>query len=90
MIIQFILDLLLKVVNAILSFLDVLPSFPSSLVNGINTIFSYMTSAINMVNFILPFDNVKVAIPIAIAVINFENIYRMVMWIVRKLPVSTE
>lgn len=90
MILNFIIDILLKFVDLILSFFDVLPSFPSALVSGINTLFDYMLVGANIANFLLPFSHLSVIIPIAIIIINFDNIYRLVMWVIRKLPFSID
>lgn len=86
MILQWLLNILLSIVDIILSFLDVLPQFPETLQTGINTIYSYMVSGVNMVNFLYPLSHLAYVIPIAIAVINFQNVYRIIMWIIHKIP----
>ena len=74
--------------DTILNFLDVLPSIPAEVVGALDTflnaIFSYGWGG---ACFFLPMSYVMVLLPLVILVMNFEHVYHLIMWVLRKIPV---
>lgn len=72
--------------NAILMLLDILPDFPASFVNVLNEFFGLIFDNVFLLSFFVRISTIKIAIPILIVVMNFEHVYRFIMWILRKIP----
>ena len=77
-----------KILNAILTVLDVLPDFPASFVEIVDEFFALIFDNLFLLSFFVRLDTIKIAIPILIVVLNFERVYRFIMWILRKIPVA--
>ena len=73
-------------IDAILNVLDVLPDFPADLVNSVEAFFSLIFDNLSILGFFVPLSTVKILIPLVILVINFEDVYAFVMWLLRKIP----
>ena len=86
MIIETFLDLIYQLNNFIFSMLPSLPQMPdtitSALDNFLNLIFEYA----GLIGILLPLDLVKVILPLSIIVINFEHIYGLILWVLKKIP----
>ena len=74
------------ILEGILLLLDVLPDFPEHFVNIIDSFFSLIFDNIYLLSFFVRIQTIKIAIPIIIVVMNFERVYKFIMWIVRKIP----
>lgn len=85
MIIELLCEVVLWLLNVAFSWIQ-LPSFPIEINNAINTMYGYIESALGFVWLVLPYDLVVIIIPIVIAVENFDRLYSMTMWILRKIP----
>lgn len=88
MVTEALLNLVNKILNGILNILDVLPDFPETLTNSLNQFFDLIFDNLGILSFFIRIDTVKIMVPIVIVVMNFERIYRFIMWIVRKIPVA--
>jgi len=73
-------------IDAILNVLDVLPDFPAELVTSVEEFFSLIFDNLSILGFFLPLSTVKILIPLVLLVINFEDVYAFVMWLLRKIP----
>lgn len=82
------IDAGLFLMDTILNFLDVLPAMPDKVVQVLDSflgnIFSY---GWNGACFFLPMDYVLILIPLVLLVVNFEHVYHLIMWVLRKIPV---
>lgn len=87
MIIQWGMDLGIGILDLIYSFLGVLPSFSSDITAAIDTFFQFLFSAVGLVSIFVPLNMVKILVPMVIAIINMENIIRLIMFILKKIPV---
>lgn len=63
-----------------------LPSFPIDLSNSIDGFLDLVFDNLSLLGFFIRPTTLKIIVPILIIVINFELMYKLVMWIVRKLP----
>lgn len=76
----------ISILNGILDLLDVLPDFPADLISSMNSFFALIFDNLSLLGFFVRLDTVKLLIPLVIVVINFEDVYAFVMWILRKIP----
>ena len=75
-----------SLIDGILNLLDVLPEFPEDLVRSMDSFFSLIFDNLSLLGFFVRLDTVKVLIPLVIVVMNFEDIYAFIMWLLRKIP----
>ncbi len=73
-------------IEAILNLLDVLPDFPEELISSVDAFFDLVFGHLPVLGFFVRLSTVKILIPLVILVINFEDIYSFVMWLLRKIP----
>ena len=73
-------------IDAILNILDVLPDFPAELVTSVEEFFSLIFDNLSILGFFIPLPTIKILIPLVLLVINFEDIYAFIMWLLRKIP----
>ena len=59
---------------------------PSAVDEAFNMLLSYMQSGIGFVWLIVPRDLVLVVIPVILILSNFDKLYTVVMWVLRKIP----
>lgn len=63
-----------------------LPDFPETLKNSITVFFDLIFDNLTFLGFFIRPATLKIVIPLLIILLNFEYIYRFLMWIVHKLP----
>lgn len=63
-----------------------IPAFPSELSNSIDGFLDLIFDNLSLLGFFIRPTTLKIVVPILLIVINFELIYKLIMWIVRKLP----
>lgn len=80
-----ILNFLYVLVEFLFSWIN-LPDFPVSLQNSIDVFLSLIFDNLSLLGFFIRGSTLKLVIPILIILINFEFIYRLIMWLVKKLP----
>lgn len=83
-------NLVFVILNGILNLLEILPEFPETFVNSIDSYFNLIFSNISLLSFFVRIDTLKIIVPLFIAVYNFEYLYKFIMWIIRKVPLSIE
>lgn len=87
MLIEALGNLGIKVLNAVLNVLDVLPDMPVEVVNALNSFFKLVFDNCSLIGFFVPLGLVKVLLPLVLLVVNFEHVYAGVMWVLRKIPI---
>lgn len=85
MIIEAILNLFKTLLYACFSWIN-LPDFPSELVNTIDTFLDLIFNNLTLLGFFVRPITLQIAIPILIILLNFEYLYKLTMWILRKIP----
>lgn len=63
-----------------------LPAFPSQLATSVNDFMNLLFNNIGLIGFFLPWDIIKICVPLVIAIANLDKLYDLTMWIVRKIP----
>ena len=70
-----------------LGLMPAIPNLPETLISAIDNFFSLLFENGGLVSFFVPMNVVKLAIPIAIVIVNFDKIYSLIIWILKKIPV---
>ena len=86
MIIELFIKLCSTFVLFIYSLLPDVPAFPQTLLNSVNKVFDIIFSNLTLLPMFIRIDTIKILVPLLIVVINFEYIYNLVMWVLRKIP----
>lgn len=88
MIIQWFADMFYKVLTGMLNWIN-LPNLPESLLSSIlDYIDMFSETAYGLFRFFVPYNVIKVGIPIVLVVVAFNYGYYFVMWILKKIPVA--
>ena len=85
MIIEAILNLFKNLLFIVFGWIS-LPAFPESLNNSINTFLGLIFYNLTLLGFFIRPETLTISIPILIALLNFEHLYKLTMWILRKIP----
>ena len=79
------MDWLYRIIQLAFSWINI-PSFPSGLAGSIDSFLSLVFDNLSLLGFFIRPATIRFVVPVLLVVINFELIYKLVMWIVRKLP----
>ena len=86
MIVEWAMALVDGLIKVIFSLLGVLPDMPEKATSVVDGFFDLIFDGVEIVNFFVPLDFVSVLIPIIIVIMNFEKVYKLIMWVLRKIP----
>ena len=87
MILEWMMSVGLYFIDVLNAMLGVLPQVPQPVVNALDGVFGIMFSAVNLVGIFVDLSMVKILIPLAIAIINADKIIKLVMFILKKIPI---
>lgn len=87
MLISVLLATITGLINLIFGILPDIPSIPTELSSLVDNFFNLIFEYSGLVGFFVPINVVKLALPIAIIIIEFEHIYSLVMWVLKKIPI---
>lgn len=85
MILEAILNLLKNLLFIVFGWIN-LPAFPEALTNSINSFLDLIFNNLNLLGFFIRPSTLTLSIPILIALLNFEKLYKLTIWILRKIP----
>lgn len=85
MIVSSILNLFASALKLIFAWIDI-PDAPSQVQTVIDQMFVYMKSGVGLLYILFDMDLVKVMLPLVLIVANFEEVYKLVMFVLRKIP----
>lgn len=86
MILVSLLSIIKLLFDLVFSILPSLPAFPESLSSSIEYVLNIVFDTASLIGLFVHLDTVRVLLPLAIVVINFNRIYQIVMWIIKKIP----
>lgn len=86
MILQALLTLLFDFVNFVFSLFPDLPQVPTEFSHSIDVFFDTIFSGIGLFGILVRPLTLTLIIPIVILLINFDKIWSIIMWVVRKIP----
>lgn len=90
MVLETIVSITTAFLEIVLSLLPDLPDFPESFTASIDNVINIIFSNINLLGLFVRISTIKKLVPLVIVVVNFEHIYHFAMWVIKKLPISTE
>lgn len=67
-----------------------LPAMPKEIVEIFNSFVSYISGSIGIIKWLLSPALFNATIVLAIALFNFDYLFRLTMWLVRKLPLGVK
>lgn len=85
MIVRFLLELIFGLLQIVFAPIN-LPDLPEGIQAIIDRFVDIITSAVGLLSVFVDFNVVKWLIPVAVAVILFDRIWKLIMFILRKIP----
>lgn len=85
MIIKLLFELIIGLLNIVFGWVS-FPAMPEPIVTALDTFLSAISSAMGFVWLIVPRELVLVVLPVILVVENFDKLYSIVMWILKKIP----
>ena len=85
MILETLLNLIMLLLNVVFGWINI-PQFPEELTSSISSFLDLIFENLSLLGFFVRPVTLTVAIPLLIILLNFERVYKLVMYIVRKIP----
>ena len=85
MLVKLLFQLVIGLMNIVFGWVD-FPDMPAAIVNALETLLDAMSTGLGFVWLIFPRELVLVALPVILIVENFDKLYSVVMWILKKIP----
>lgn len=85
MIIQAILDLVKNVLFLVFGWIS-LPQMPEQITNAINTFLDLIFDNVGLLGLFIRIDTIKLVVPVILIIMNFEKLYHLTLWILKKIP----
>lgn len=86
MIIETILNFLKFLLTTVFGVLPNIPNISSTLVASIDKFIDLIFDNVGLLDLFLPINTIKIVIPIAIVIMDFQNIYDLTNFILSKIP----
>lgn len=87
MILEAIMSLCTGIIQLLFSWIN-LPQFPEGAKTAINTYMSLIFDNLDFLNFFINVNTLKTVALIAVAVYGFEHVYKIMIWVIHKIPLS--
>ena len=87
MLVEWMINLGVSIFDVLMSMLGVLPDLPQAIIDAIDFVFGLMFDAVSLASIFVDFNMVKILIPLAIAIFNFDAIFKLIMFILKKIPI---
>lgn len=85
MIVEAVLNLFANAIKLIFAWIDI-PAAPEEITSIIDQMVTYMESGMGLLYIFFNMNLVKIMIPFVLIVANFEEVYKLVMFVLRKIP----
>lgn len=85
MILETLLNLVFGLLKIVFGFIS-LPAFPVSLSSSIDTFLNLIFDNVTLLGFFIRPLTLTIVVPILIILLNFDYVYKIIMWILRKIP----
>lgn len=85
MIIKGLFSLIISLLNIVFGWVN-LPQMPDAVDAAFDSLLAYMQAGIGFVWLIVPRDLVLVVVPVILILSNFDKLYSVVMWVLKKIP----
>lgn len=85
MIIKLLFELIIGLLNIVFGWVS-FPSMPEAVTTALDTLLQAMGSAMGFVWLVVPRGLVLAVLPVVLVVENFDKLYSVVMWVLKKIP----
>ena len=85
MIIEGLLNLIKTLLFAVFSWIN-LPAFPEGLTTSINTFIDLIFDNLTLLSFFIRPATIAIIVPALVILLNFDQVYKLTMWILKKIP----
>lgn len=85
MIIEGLLNLFVGLLEVVFSWVNV-PELPESVSSVIDELFGYLSGSVGLLSIFIDFSMVRILLPVLVIVINFDEAWKLTMFILRKIP----
>lgn len=85
MILETLLNIVKVLLQVVFGWINI-PQFPEQLTGSIDSFLNLIFDNLSLLGFFIRPLTLTVAIPILIILLNFEEVYKLTMWILRKIP----
>ena len=85
MIIEGLLNLFVVLLEVVFSWVNV-PELPESVSSVIDELFGYLSGSVGLLSIFIDFSMVRILLPVLVIVINFDEAWKLTMFILRKIP----
>lgn len=87
MILENFLNILLSSIEVILSILPDIPSLPDELLSSAYSFIDLLFDNVGLLGLFIPISTIKVVVPLVLLIVNFDKIYKLIMWVLNKIPI---
>lgn len=87
MILEAIMSLCTGIIQLLFSWIN-LPQFPEGAKTAIDTYMSLIFDNLDFLNFFINVGTLKTVALVAVALYGFEHIYKIMIWVIHKIPLS--
>ena len=85
MILEALLNLIQLLLNVVFGWINI-PQFPTELTSSVDSFLDLLFDNLSLLGFFIRPITLTVAIPLLIILINFDKIYKLAMFIIKKIP----
>lgn len=85
MILETLLNLVFGLLKIVFGWINI-PAFPEDFTTSINTFLDLIFNNLTLLGFFIRPTTIMISVPILIILLNFEDVYKITMWILRKIP----
>lgn len=85
MIVEAVLNLLIGMIKTVFGWIN-LPQLPDEVMSIIDQLFDILSGAMGLLSIFMDINMLKILLPVLLIVINFDEAYKLTMFILRKIP----
>lgn len=85
MIVESVFNLLIGMLKTVFGWINI-PQLPDSVTSVIDELFGYLEGSVGLLSVFLDMNMLRILLPILLIVINFDEAYKLCMFILRKIP----
>ena len=85
MMVSSVLDLLVGLLELVFGWIE-LPQFPESIMSIVDEMLGYMTGSFGLLAVFVDMDVLRILLPLCIVVVRFDDMWKLTMFILRKIP----
>jgi len=90
MIIEFLLSVVAGFVKLVLGILPNIPAMPAWIDDSLDTVLNTVAQGVSILSYLYTPQIFIFILSTALVVLNFEQAYHAIMWVVRKLPIGVQ